>query len=385
VTEKPSVILLANIRWNFLWQWSHILSTMFAKAGYPTVCVETTGLADLRSQASTVREVLRRLQNRGVRSGKSLALPEGLTVYSPITMPPTNGIFRLLNRSVLTAKVVRDLRGLIDPEPVVIALSPTRTTLDIASGLHPGLLWYHCVLNYEHFPGIPQDIKDTERHLLESADVVSVDSGFLEEKHRSVRVTPVRIESGVDFDLFRQAHSSGPLGSPVRTVCFYGHMDDVRFDFDLVRSIAKAGFEVRLLGTLLDPTLARFPNVEYRGVVPHEALPAHVKDVDALIMPYKINAFSKGTFPAKTYEYLATGKPIVATPLPGLFELDGHVYLAQDRRTFIETLRRLPERETPEKVRTRLRVARDNSWESRFERFEEILWQKLRKVQLHER
>jgi glycosyltransferase involved in cell wall biosynthesis len=376
LTEKPSVILLANIRWNFLWQWSQILAGMFAEAGYPTVCVETTGLTHVRPRAFAVREVLKRLQNRGVRSGKALALQEGLTVYSPITLPPTNGIFRRLNRSVFAAKAGRDLRELVASDPIVIAMPPNQTTLDLVAEVRPRLLWYHCVLNYEDLPGAPLDVRETERRLLESADVVSVDSGFLENKHRGVRPDLTRIQSGVNFDLFRQARTD-TVGSRVRTVCFYGHMDDTRFDFDLVRSIARAGYRVRLLGTLLRPALARFPNVEYRGVVPHAALPAHLKDVDALIMPYEVNDFSKGTFPAKTYECLATGKPVVATALPDLFELGEHVYLAQDPQEFVETLRRLPELETPQKVRARIELARQNSWESRFEKFEEILWREL--------
>lgn len=41
--DKPPVVLLANIRWGALWEWSQILATLFAKAGYPTVYVETTG------------------------------------------------------------------------------------------------------------------------------------------------------------------------------------------------------------------------------------------------------------------------------------------------------------------------------------------------------
>jgi glycosyltransferase involved in cell wall biosynthesis len=92
-----------------------------------------------------------------------------------------------------------------------------------------------------------------------------------------------------------------------------------------------------------------------------------------LLIPYRITSFSKGTFPAKTYESLATGKPVVATPLPDLKRLGGHVYLGDGAREFVEVLRRLHESETPERKRARIEFARENSWDARFARFEKIL------------
>jgi glycosyltransferase involved in cell wall biosynthesis len=118
--------------------------------------------------------------------------------------------------------------------------------------------------------------------------------------------------------------------------------------------------------------------VEYRGVVPHGELPRHLADADALIMPYKTNAFTKGTFPAKTYECLATGKPTVATPLPDLARFGDLLYLAEDAGGFIETLRRLPETESAERVRARMELASRNSWEARFGTVEEIIQEGLR-------
>ncbi len=62
------------------------------------------------------------------------------------------------------------------------------------------------------------------------------------------------------------------------------------------------------------------PGVQYRGAVPHEGLPASLAGVDAYVLPYEINNLTKGISPAKTYECLATGKPVVASPLPALRE-----------------------------------------------------------------
>ena len=376
--EKPPVILLANIRWDAFREWSHILATLFADAGYPTVYVETTGIRKPPLEMDVARKILRRLLS--VRSGgkKATSLSPNLTVYSPLVAPPTtHETFRHINRRLFVPRIVRDLRRLAgSTAPVVMAFPPTQTTLELVSGLEPRLTWYHCVLNFEEFPGSPADVRETERRLLRIADTVTVDSGFLKEKHRAVRPDMIHIESGVDFELFRRA-DNGPLASPAETLYYFGTADETRFDFDLVREVAKAGYTVRMLGTLSEPSFARIPGVEYLGRVSHKVLPEHLRQADALIIPYKITPYIKGTFPAKTYESLATGKPVVATPLPDLERLGEHVYLGDGAEEFVGILRRLHESETPERVRARVELARENSWEARFARFEEILWGNL--------
>lgn len=374
--EKPPVVLLANVRWDALWEWSQILATLFANAGYPTVYVETTGIRKPPLKAATGSKVLKRLLRARSGGKKPASLSPNLTVYSPLVAPPTKEAFRRINGRLFVPRIVRDLRRLVGPAPVVMAFPPTQTTLDLVSGLEPRLAWYHCVLNYEEYPDTPADIEETERRLLQIADTVTVDSGFLKEKHHGVRPDMIHIESGVDFELFRRA-DTGPLKSPARTLYYFGTADDPWFDFDLVREVTKAGFTVRMLGTLMEPSFARTPGIEYLGKVPHGVLPEHLREADALIIPYKITSFSKGTFPAKTYESLATGKPVVATPLPDLKRLGEHIYLADGAEEFVGMLRRLHKSETPERVRARVEVARENSWEARFARFEEILWTNL--------
>ena len=67
----------------------------------------------------------------------------------------------------------------------------------------------------------------------------------------------------------------------------------------------------------------------------------------------------------------------MAAPLPALEELAGHIYLAERPEDYVETLRSLGSLETVEKRRARTELARENSWEARFEAFEEALWSVL--------
>jgi glycosyltransferase involved in cell wall biosynthesis len=184
----------------------------------------------------------------------------------------------------------------------------------------------------------------------------------------------------VDYDLFNRAYSNTDSNALAQRVCFFGTMGAYWFDFDLVKSIAEAGFRVSLIGcSLAQHGLLDHPNVAHTPPVSHAELPTLLKPMDALLIPYKINEFTQGVFPNKVYECLATGKPVIATPLPDLQgELSKYVYLASDAEEFIDVLQRLPALETQERVQSRLALARENSWERRLDSFSRELERLLR-------
>jgi glycosyltransferase involved in cell wall biosynthesis len=369
--ERPPVVVLSGVRWEFLWQRHHVLATLFARAGYPTVFVETTGLANPRPGPATLRKAAARLR----RAGR----PEkGLAVYAPLVAPPTYGVFRHLNRRFLVPRAVRDLERMCGAPPVVVAYPPTRTTLDLISGLRPRLCLYDCSDDYEHFPGAPQDIARTERELLLRADLVSCTSPRLLQKARSVRPDAFPSGPAVDYERFAVLQDARPPGE-IRTVCFFGHVSRERTDFRALGAIARAGFEVRIVGEpgRADRAFLRRPGIDFRGSVPHTELPAALAGVDAFVLAYRVNDLTRGISPAKTYECLATGKPVVAAPLPALEELAGHLYLARRPEDYVGILNSLAYRETRERARARIELARENSWEARFREIEEALWRAM--------
>ena len=368
---RPPVVVLSGVRWDFLWQRHQTLATLFDRAGHPTVFVETTGLANPRPSA--LRKVAARL-----RGNRSKIRRDGPLVYSPLALPPTFRVFRALNRRFLLPRVAQDLRGLLGERPVVVAYPPTRTTLDLLDLLKPRLVLYDCADDYEHFPNAPRDISSTERELLARADLVSCTSRPLLEKARRVRPDAFLSGPAVDHERFA-ALREHPPAVPARTVCFFGHLGRERLDFDVLRAIARAGFRVRLVGDAnrAEKELFEEPNVEYCGEVSHGRLPAALAGVDAFVLPYKMNGLTRAISPAKTYECLATGRPVVASPLPALKELSDHLYLATGPEDFVEALRDLRHSETDEKVRARIRLARENSWEARFGELERTILRAL--------
>ncbi len=171
----------------------------------------------------------------------------------------------------------------------------------------------------------------------------------------------------MDYERFAALQDTRPV-EEVRTVCFFGHVSRERTDFAALRAIAGAGFVVRLVGGLghVERGFLGTPGVDYRGEVSHARSRPRSRGVDAFVLPYRINGLTRGISPAKTYECLATGKPVVAAPLPAMEELAGHVYLARRPEDYVKALRKLRQTETEERVRARIELARENSWDARF-------------------
>lgn len=390
---KPTVVILSGVRWSFLWQRHQTLATLFAGAGYPTVFVETTGLANPGLDLYSASRVASRLTNRATsaRDGGTGCVVHGerggaLTVYSPLVAPPTRATFRALNARYLVPKVVRDLRrmpGLHSGErPVVLAYPPTRTTLQIASRLSPRLLYYDCSDEYAAFHGVPSDIQRTELELLLRSDIVSCTSQRLLDRIRKLRPDASLLGPGVDYEAFaRPGAATGGRPREVREVCYFGDIGEGRISTETLMGVAGAGYRVRLIGELKGEArrLLRVPGIDYRGPVGHRGLPRSLEGVDALVLPYKRNALTDGVSPAKLYEYLATGLPVISSPLPSLEEAIGRgiVYPASNASEYISALSRLSETESEELAEQRRKTAEENSWENVFPRIEEVLWREL--------
>lgn len=113
---------------------------------------------------------------------------------------------------------------------------------------------------------------------------------------------------------------------------------------------------------------ARFPNCHYLGRKQHEELQQHLADCDVLINLKRASVSTRGNDSIKMYEYLATGKPVVSTPMAPADRLRDVVYVAEDKTQFHHLLQRALAEKGLEKRQQRRRIAAANTWERRVER-----------------
>ncbi len=109
--------------------------------------------------------------------------------------------------------------------------------------------------------------------------------------------------------------------------------------------------------------LDALPNVYFLGGKPATALPGYVQHFDVCIMPYALNSYTDSIYPLKLPEYLATGRPVVGTPIRSLREFEQVLWLPSDSIAWSAALAEaLSDGPLSREARARQAVARRSDW-----------------------
>ena len=109
------------------------------------------------------------------------------------------------------------------------------------------------------------------------------------------------------------------------------------------------------------------------GWKPYDDLPGYVAAFDVGLCPYLANAYTRNVFPLKVYEYLAAGKPVVATGTPSLRGMGPHVVVADGRAAALAEIDAALGRSTDEDRSRRMALAKGNTWDVRTTRLLELI------------
>jgi len=153
-----------------------------------------------------------------------------------------------------------------------------------------------------------------------------------------------------------------------------------RIDFGLVGKIAARHPDWQFvflgprMGSLVLPGLVREQkNIHFLDPVPYKKLPELMRAMDVFTIPHHIDQATKGMSPIKIYDYLATGKPIVCTPVEGAADLKELLYLADSADAFEKQLLAALTEQDKSVVQKRQAYAFKNSWQTRIETVKGIL------------
>ncbi|MFC7441686.1 glycosyltransferase [Laceyella putida] len=113
------------------------------------------------------------------------------------------------------------------------------------------------------------------------------------------------------------------------------------------------------------------PHVRYLGLKPHQLLPSYIQAFSVCVIPFRLNPITLATNPVKAYEYLAAGKPVIATDLPECRLMRPHVDIAPTHDQFIEKIKKRIF--DPGDPCARIEYALQNTWETRSLQAEALL------------
>ena len=377
------VVILSPENWSSLPTNKHQLASRFQRI-VPTLYVNAVG----RSVVRTARMKLRGAEPVTLRQH-----PDGLWYLVPSLIPWTlarrSAYVRRVNRALVRRAVHKAVRRLHLGDAVLFIYSPVFVGL-----LHEwrGITCiYHCVDHYASFPvgrpGLRLERIAAERELLALADIVIATSPALTRHCSEMRDDVVELTNVGDFDLFNQAAEVGPVANDVGDISgpilmFYGALSSYKVDLQLLELLANRRKEWTFV--LIGPRghrgdserlfdrLTGLPNVRWLGARRQGDLPSYLRAADVLLLPYLLTQHTRHVFPLKFFEYLATGKPIVATRLEALSEYAHVISTAVDAADYERLIEDAIERGA-EGSSIRIDLARRHTWDSRVQSIRDLV------------
>ncbi len=212
-----------------------------------------------------------------------------------------------------------------------------------------------------------------EPELMKKSDAVVCNS--LDFTKRAALYNPhsYYIGNGVDlriFDILQEwnvPEELKPVPKPI--IGYVGALNAMRLDINLIAAIAdrKNNWSIVLIGdeddTFKSSVLHEKENVYFIRRKHTAVIPAFVKYFDVCINPQVVNEITIGNFPLKIVEYLAMGRPVVATTTNTMKEVfSEYTFLADTEDEFIHLTEQALAVNSVEEQGARVKFAQNFSW-----------------------
>lgn len=112
-------------------------------------------------------------------------------------------------------------------------------------------------------------------------------------------------------------------------------------------------------------TLPTHPRLEFRGSTNHTNILAIMKKAKGLFMPFILNDLIESVNPVKLYEYIYSGKPILATRYGETMPFSNYVALYSNYEEFSKFIRERILSDSPIDTLSMRNFALNNTWEAR--------------------
>lgn len=213
-----------------------------------------------------------------------------------------------------------------------------------------------------------------EPKLIAKSDLTVTNSEFFCQFAKQFNPNSFMIGQGCDLSLYTDSDGSLAVPSdltaiPHPVIGYTGALTTIRLDIDVLIHVAQSRPEWQLV--LVGPEDEQFsksalhslPNVHFLGRKDPSTLPGYVKGFDVAINPQVINDITNVNYPLKIDEYLAMGKPVVATHTTFMNYFREITYLAKDKEEWVACIEKALKENSPVLETERKRVAATHSWE----------------------
>jgi len=374
--QGKNILCFAIDHWDGFWQSRHQIMSRLAKRNRVLFV----------SPPFYLRNVVLNIKQRYLPISGTTQVDTNLYWHVPSKFFPYNYRFKPFNQFSAWArrkKIALLLKHLRMKDVVLFIWNPIFA--DEVGHYHESMVCYFMDDEFSALAGISAEDKkicqSREKKLCEKSDIVFASSSALLTK-KSYYIRPVFVPNGVDFELFNKAPENQTIKSIMQTIPGprIGYVGSInrKFDFSVIQFLATRHPEWSfiLIGPIkhkdvdADDDYHRaksLKNVHFFGKKDVNDLPHYVRELDVCLMNYRLDCWALYGYPLKLHEYLACGKPCVASNLMTLQEFSGVIRIAHNLNEWEQFIGESINENDPYLVKKRIQVAEQNSWEKRID------------------
>jgi glycosyltransferase involved in cell wall biosynthesis len=350
----------------------------FARAGNKVIFVNSIsmGLPNLAH-----KDLLPRIKRKlGSYSKLARETEDGITVVSPASLPFFgSAAARLINRRAISAQIGRLARNRGLSKPILWIAIPTAA--EMIGTLNESAVVYHVSDKYDantmDHATDPAQIRKLHEHAIDAADLIFYSGRKLFDEATRGRDRSYLLEQGVDFDHWRHVGSGHVSVAPEieriprPRLGYFGAIEPWLVDQELIKRAGRERPEwhwVFIGNKSRGLEIEGLPNTHFLPPAPYQDLPRYAAGFDVCVLPWETEqSFTSYGSAIKVREYLATGKPVVISPLPEYEPMSDVLRIARTRSDFIALVEDALRESDPAAVARRQAAVASGTWDARAE------------------
>ncbi|MCU7904537.1 MAG: glycosyltransferase [Candidatus Thiodiazotropha sp. (ex Epidulcina cf. delphinae)] len=355
----------------------HIFKQITKK--HPVLWVNTIGTRNPKLNIYDLKKALIKIKKMlFMRRTKNTHNDNNPTVIQPIMLPffSLPGI-KSFNKYSLQKAVSNSMKKNAINNPIMVITAPNAHEYIGSFGEKCSV--YYCVDDYSEWPGLNQEeVVKMESALIQKCNIFFATSDLLYNKISKTNKKVKLLTHGVDLEFYSKKNLPTHellKDIPRPQVGYFGLFDD-RSDKELIKSLSLKMPDISFIITGSIDTdirdLRSISNIHFTGSVPYKELPQIISSWDICMLPYRINELTNAIQPLKIKEYLASGKPIISTPIKEVKALEKYVHLAETPDHWRKTIQKILRTGPDDKALNRNDFLKPESWERKADYFLEI-------------
>jgi glycosyltransferase involved in cell wall biosynthesis len=214
-------------------------------------------------------------------------------------------------------------------------------------------------------------------HAVERADIILYSGRKLLEEASRGRERSFLLEQAVDFQHWSRAGDGSLTVAeevariPRPRLGYFGAIEPWLIDQELIKRAARERPDwqwVFIGNKSRGVEVESLPNTHFLPPVPYNELPRYAAGFDVCVLPWETErAFTSYGSAIKVREYMATGKPVVISPLPEYEHMRDVLRIARSREEFLRLVEDALNESDPALALARQCAVEGGTWDARAE------------------